>query len=185
MTEQIARMRGAAAAVEISGGGGGRKTLHARPDRHRNHVLLQPLVETDAGVAASRQHVDKAVFGDHLELDVRMGGEKRRRDRGQHQPHRADRDVEAKRTRRPLAKAVHHIERGVHLGHCRAEPFEEPRPRLSRNDAAGGAVVEPHAQLRFEPAHRFAQSGRAHAAGACTVAITAGARHRQKRVQIA
>ena len=102
VAEQIARMRGPAATVEISGRRGGGEALHARPDRHRDHVLLQPLIEADAGVAAGGDHVDETVFADDLKLDVGIGGEKRRHDRGKNQPHRDDRDVEPQRAGRPM-----------------------------------------------------------------------------------
>ena len=78
--EQVARMLGPAARIEIGGRGGGGEALDARPDRHGDHVLLQPLVVADAGVAAGRQHVDETVLGDHLQPDVGIGGEERRDD---------------------------------------------------------------------------------------------------------
>ena len=80
MAEQVARMFGPAAAIEVGRGRGGGEALDARADRHRDHVLLQPLVVADAGVAAGRQHVDEAVLGDHLQPDVGIGGEERRHD---------------------------------------------------------------------------------------------------------
>ena len=84
-------MLGSAAAIEIGGRCGGREALDARSDRHGDHVLLQPLVVADAGVAAGREHVDETVLGDHFEPDVGIGGEERRHDRRQHQPRCADR----------------------------------------------------------------------------------------------
>ena len=80
VAEQLARMLRPAVAIEIGGRGGGGEALHARADRHRDHVLLEPLVVADAGVAAGREHVDEAVLGDHLQPDVGIGGEKRRHD---------------------------------------------------------------------------------------------------------
>jgi len=47
-----ARVRRAAAAVEIRCGCGGGHALEARSDRHRDHVLFQPLVVADPGIAA-------------------------------------------------------------------------------------------------------------------------------------
>ena len=94
VAEQLAWVLRPATSIEIDGGSGGREALHARPDRHRDHVLLQPLVVADAGVAPGRQHIDEAVLGDHLELDIGIGGEEGRNDRGQHQPRGADGDVE-------------------------------------------------------------------------------------------
>ena len=123
MAEQIARVLRPAMAIEIGRGGAEWQSAAARADRHRDHVLLQPLVVADAGVATGREHVDETVLGDHLQADVRIGGEERRNDRRQHQPRRADRHVELERARRPVAKAVHHVERGFDLAQRRAEPL--------------------------------------------------------------
>ena len=147
-------------AIEIGGAGGGREALHARADRHGDHVLLEPLVVADAGIAAGRQHVDEAVLGDHLQPDVGIGREEGRHDRGQHQPRRADRHVEAERAGRPVAKAVHHIERRLDLAQRRAEPLEQARARFGRGDAARRAVEQPDAELGLQPAHRLAQARR-------------------------
>ncbi len=43
VVEQLARVLRPAMAIEIGGRGGGGEALDARPDRHRDHVLLQPL----------------------------------------------------------------------------------------------------------------------------------------------
>ena len=77
--EQVARMRGPAMRREIVRRGGGREALDARTDRHRDHVLLEPLVVADAGVAAAGEHVDETVLDDHLQPDLRIGLEERRR----------------------------------------------------------------------------------------------------------
>ncbi len=156
----------AAAPVEVGRRGRGREALHARPDRHRDHVLLQPLVVADAGVAAGGQHVDEAVLRDDLQPDVGIGGEEGRHDRGQHQPRRADRHVEPQRARRPVAEAVDHVERRLHLAQRRAEPVEQARAGLGRRHAARGAVEQPHAEPRLQPAHRLAERRGAAAAGA-------------------
>ena len=185
MAEQVARMLRPAVAVEIGRGGGGGEALDARADRHRDHVLLQPLVVADAGVAAGREHVDEAVLGDDLQPDVGIGGEERRHDARQHQPRRADRHVEPQRAGRPVAKAVDHVERRLDLGQRRAEPLQQARARLGRRDAARGAVEQPDAEPRLQPAHRLAQARRAAAAGARAVAKAAGARHRDEGVQVA
>ena len=80
VVEQLARMS--------RGGRAGRdrratprsRSAAARADGNGDHVLLEPLVVADPGIAAGRQHVDEAVFGDHLEPDVGIGGEKGRHD---------------------------------------------------------------------------------------------------------
>ena len=132
MVEQIARMCRAAAPVEIGRRGGGREALLARADRNGDHVLLEPLVVADAGVAAGRQHVDETVLGDHLEADVGIGGEEGRHDAGQHQARGADRHVQPQRARRPVAEAVDHIERRLDLAQRRTEPVEQARAGFGR-----------------------------------------------------
>src|SRR4051794_10069692 len=44
MLEKVSRMSRRAAPGQIGWGSGNRQTLDARPDRHRDHVLLQPLI---------------------------------------------------------------------------------------------------------------------------------------------
>src|SRR5580693_1144886 len=100
-------MGGPAVAIEIAGRCRGCEALDAGSDRNRDHVLLQPLVIADAGVAPRRQQVDEVVLGNDLEPDFGICGEEARHDRGQHQPRRADRDIEPQRARWPVAKAVH------------------------------------------------------------------------------
>ena len=63
--EQFARVLWSAVAIEI-GRRAAAQNAAARPDRHRDHVLLQPLVVADAGVATARQHVDETLLDDHL-----------------------------------------------------------------------------------------------------------------------
>src|SRR5262249_55035675 len=70
MAEQLARVRRAAAALEVVGRGGGGEALHAGTDRDGDHVLLQPLLVADAGIAPGRDDVDKAFLRDHLEPDL-------------------------------------------------------------------------------------------------------------------
>ena len=70
-------MPGPAAAIEIGGGGGRRETLLARADRHGDHVLFEPLVIADAGVAAGRKHIDETVLGDHFQPDFGIGARER------------------------------------------------------------------------------------------------------------
>ena len=175
-----------AAAVEIGRRGGGGEALHARADRHRDHVLLQPLVVADAGIAAGRQHVDEAVLGDHLQPDVRD----RRRGtaaRCAGSTSRAaltgtlSRSVPAGRSRKPLTTS------SAASTSLSAGPSRSSRrcAGLGRRDAARGAVEQPDAELRLQPAHRLAEPGGAAAARARAVAKAAGARHRHEGVQIA
>ena len=80
--------------------------------------------------------------------------------RRQHQPRGADRHVEPQRPGRPVAKGVHHIERRLDLAQRRREPIEQALAGLGRRDAARGAVEQPDAELRLQPAHRLAQARR-------------------------
>ena len=72
MVEQVARVLRPAARGEIGRRGGGGETLLARPDRHGDHVALQPLVVADAGVEAGGEHVDEGVLGRDLQHDAGM-----------------------------------------------------------------------------------------------------------------
>ncbi len=81
MAEQVARVLRPAMAIKVGRAGGGGKALQARSDRHRDHVLLQPLVVADACVASGGQHINEALLGDHLQPDLGIGGEKGRNDR--------------------------------------------------------------------------------------------------------
>ncbi len=44
----------------------------ARADRHRDHVLFQPLVIADAGIAACGNNIDEILLGDDFEADIRI-----------------------------------------------------------------------------------------------------------------
>jgi hypothetical protein len=123
MRQQIARVLWPAMLIEVGRSGAGGKPLLARPDRHRDHVLLQPLAVADAGVATGREHIDETLLDDHLHADVRIGGKERRDDGWQHEPRRADRNVELERAGRPVAKTVHHVEGGFYFCQCRTEPL--------------------------------------------------------------
>jgi hypothetical protein len=75
MAEQSARVLRSSLSLEIGRGGAQGKALLARTDRHRNHVLLQPLAIPDAGVATGREYVNEILLGDYLQANVRIGGE--------------------------------------------------------------------------------------------------------------
>ncbi len=150
--------------IEVGGGCGRGEALNARPDRHRDHVLLQALVVANAGVTPGRQQIDEAIVSDYFQPDLGIRGEKRRNDRRLHQAHGTDRDVETQRSCRTVAKAVHHIERGVDLVQRRPEALEQALPCLGRDDASGRPVEQPDPELCFQPPHRFAEPGSATAA---------------------
>ena len=184
MRQQVAGMVGTAVRVEIGGCGGGGEALLARTDRHRDHVLFQPLVIADAGVASGRQHVDEAVLRDHLQDDVGIGGEKAWDDRGQHQPRDADGDVQPQRPRGPVAEPVDDIQRRLDLAERRPQPVEQARAGLGGCDAARGAVEQADAQPLLQPADRFAERRRAAARRTRGVAKAARARHRDEGVEV-
>src|SRR6185437_6373031 len=155
-----------------------------RPDRHRDHVLVEPLLVADAGVATGGEDIDEALLGDDLDDNARIFPEEGRHDVGQHQPHRAHRHVELQRAYRPVAKGVDRIERRVELAQDRIEPLQEVAAGLGRRHAAGGAVQQPHAETRLQPPHRIAEPRRAGAAQSRRLAKAAGAHHRRKGVEI-
>ena len=125
----------------------------ARADRDRDHVLREPLLVADAGIACRRQDVDEALVDDDLQPDVGIRGQERRHERWQDQLRRARRDVEPQRAGRPVAKSVDDVERRLDLDQRRPQPLEEPRAGLRRDDAARASMQQSHAQLRFQPAH--------------------------------
>lgn len=60
------------------------EALEAGADGEGDHVLLQAFVVANARVTASREHVDKALFGDHFQADVGVAFQERCDDRWQH-----------------------------------------------------------------------------------------------------
>ena len=127
----------------------------------RDHVLLQPFVVANAGVAAGGQHVHEAVLGGDFQLDVGIGRQEGWHDTGQYKPSRTDRHIEPERARGPVAEAVHHVHRGFHLTQGRAEPFQQTGACLGRQDAARGAMEEPDARA-WPPIAALPRSGPTH-----------------------
>src|SRR5690348_5316125 len=143
------------AAIEIGRSGRSRKTLNTRTDRDCDHVLLQSLVVADAGVATGREHIDKALLGNHLESDLRVGGEKLWHHRREHESYGADRNVEPERARGSLAKSVHHIQRRFHFGQGRTESVQQTLAGFRWNHTSRRSIEEPHAKLGFQAADGF------------------------------
>ena len=185
MVQKVARVLRTAAPVEIGRRRDRGEALLARADRHGDHVLFEPLVVADAGIAARGQHIDEAVLGDHVEADVRIGGQERRHDPGQDQPGRADRHIEPERAGRPVAKTVDDVERRLDLAQGRRQALQETRSRLRRGDAARRAVEQAHAEPPLQAADGLAQPGRAHAGRPRAVAKAAGLRHRDEGGEVA
>jgi hypothetical protein len=104
-------MRGPTIAVEVSGRSRGRKTLDTRTDRHRDHILSQPLAIPNAGITTSGEHIDEALLSEYFHLDVRISRKKRWHNRGQHESGSAKRNVEPQSARWFVPKDVHQIQR--------------------------------------------------------------------------
>ena len=105
--------------------------------------------------------------------------------RGQHQPRRADRHVQPQRARRPVAKAVHHVERRLDL----AQAPGRAAPAGARPASVGTTlrVVRLSSRTPSCASSRRTASLRPDALaplGACAVAKAPGARHRHEGVQI-
>ena len=52
-----------------------------RPDTDRDHVLLDDVAETDAGIDAVRDDVGQVVVDDHVHPNIRVGRKEGRQDR--------------------------------------------------------------------------------------------------------
>ena len=100
-----------------------------RAERDRDHVLRQMLAIAHAGVEASGDDVDERALGDDLQIDLRMGGEKRRHHRRQHQIDRRRRriDAQAPATAQPAGRA----------------PGRAPRRHPTSQGRPGPAAISP------------------------------------------
>ncbi|MFK4577758.1 hypothetical protein ABIF83_001205 [Bradyrhizobium ottawaense] len=156
--DKLARMIGPAVAIQVIWRGSGCKALNARTDWNRHHVLLQTLVVSDASITTSGQNVDKVILRNHFQPDVRISGEKGRRDGGQHEACRTDRYVQTQGTCWPVAGAVDDVDGSFHLGECWPEPLEETLTCLSGRHGSRRPVQQSDAELRFQPGYRFAES---------------------------
>ncbi|MDA9452919.1 hypothetical protein XI04_04755 [Bradyrhizobium sp. CCBAU 11430] len=158
VVDKLARMIGPAVAIQVIWRGSGCKALNARTDWNRHHVLLQTLVVSDASITTSGQNVDKVILRNHFQPDVRISGEKGRRDGGQHEACRTDRYVQTQGTCWPVAGAVDDVDGSFHLGECWPEPLEETLTCLSGRHGSRRPVQQSDAELRFQPGYRFAES---------------------------
>src|SRR5712671_7574569 len=184
VAEQILRVIGPAMRRQIGGRGRRRVALDSRTDRHRDHVLLQPLVVADAGVEACGQHIDEAVLGGDLHRDSWIRLQEALHDGGQNEPGDGGRHIEPERTCEAVAEAVDSIDRRRHLAQCRDEAFQQPGARLGRRHAACRTVEEAHAEPHLQPAYGLAQGrgrGAAHGRGATKAAMS---RDRRKGVEV-
>jgi len=111
--QQVARVRGPTAGFEVGGRGRGRHALPAWADGDGDHVLLEPLLVADAGVAARGQHVNETLLDHHVKADVGIGGLELRHQRRQNQARRASRHVQPQRAGGAIAEAVDDVQRGL------------------------------------------------------------------------
>jgi hypothetical protein len=74
VVEKLPRVFWSTATIEVGWSGGGGEMLNAGTDQQSDHVLLQPLVVADAGVAARRQNIDEVFLGNYLQADLRISG---------------------------------------------------------------------------------------------------------------
>jgi hypothetical protein len=111
--EELARVGRASAALEVGARCRERQALLALADGDRDHVFLEGLFATSAGVAAR--------------------GEEWRQDAWKHEPCGDDGDVQSKRASGLVARALDDVERCADFGERGGEPFEEARAGLVVN----------------------------------------------------
>ncbi len=161
VVQQLARMLGRAVHRQIGGRGACGEALPPRADRHRDHVLLQPLAIAHPGIETGREHIDEGVLRRHLQRDAGVRLEETLHQPRQHHARDDDRHIEPERAGRAVAKAVHRVERGGDFAERRQQPVEQARAGLGQRHAARGAVEQAHAEPLLQPAHRLAQASRA------------------------
>src|SRR5258708_29278744 len=153
MREQVARVPGSPVRVEIGWRCSRSETLHAWADRDGDHVLLEPLVIANAGVAADRQYIDEAVLNHDLHADIGISLEERRDDGWQYDPRGARRHVEFERARRLVSEPVQNVHRRFHLAEQWRQLFDETKPRFRRGYPACGPVEQAQLKLRLDATH--------------------------------
>src|SRR5690348_16706767 len=77
-----------------------------RTKRDRDHVLLEMLAISHAGVEAGADDVDEPALADDLDTDFRVGLQKRPDHRRQHEIDRWRRRIDAQATRRLVTQAA-------------------------------------------------------------------------------
>jgi len=92
--KQVARVLGSAAGVEVARSRSRGKTLHTRPDRNGDHVLLEPFLIANARVAPDGKHIDEPILYHDLHADVGIGLQERCDDGRQYDARGARRHVE-------------------------------------------------------------------------------------------
>jgi len=182
----VGRLRGGVAFEVV--GRRHHRHAHRRPDRHRDHVLIDRAAESDPGVEAVGHDVAKAVVHVELQQDV---GElvQHRRQFGQEQ---AVQDVVAAgdpdRTGRLVPELGQRVELGLDFIEAMAYGQHQPFTRRRGRHASGGAGQQPDLQPLFQPLDGLAQRRLSHAQGCARLGEAAFAGHRdecQKIVEIA
>src|SRR5258706_6473182 len=128
VAEQVLRVFGPAMRCQIAGRGRRRVALDSRADRHRDHILLQPLVIADAGVEARGQHVDEAVFGGDLDGDSGIRLQEALHDRRQNEPGDGGRHVKPEPAGEAVAETVHRVDHRRNLPQSPYDAFQQPAP---------------------------------------------------------
>ena len=70
MGQELARVFRPSSLIEIAGRSGRYEALDPWANRHRDHVLLEPLIIANPGVAARSEHVDEDVFDDPYKFNI-------------------------------------------------------------------------------------------------------------------
>jgi hypothetical protein len=156
---QVGRHDRAAMAGEIFGRtGDDQPEGRGQPDP--DHVRLEIVAHSDAGVEAALDQVDQLVLAANLDLDVGIGG-------GEALDHRFDQegdggagDIEAKKARRSFAEASRRLERGGEAGEGGQSVLQEALARFGQADAAGGTGEQGHSDPRLERPDRLADRRR-------------------------
>ena len=130
-----------------------------RPQRDRDHVLLQLPAEPDAGVIPLLNDVDDGRVADQLDLHVGVATHEVEDQRAQDVINRRAGSIDPQGAGRRLAQPVQIGDRRSDVAERRGEPLVEPRPRLGGGDAARGPVQETQTEPALERGDALAQSG--------------------------
>ncbi len=158
MMDQIARVIGSAMFRKISRRRGQREPLLPGANGHRHHILLQPLIIANSGVAAVTKDILHAALSHDFQPDIRIAPQKFRHQPGQYQPGGTDRNIQPQRAAWRVAIAINRIQRGINFIHGGQQTFHQRPARFSQYYRACRPVKQSDTQLLFCPPHRIAQA---------------------------
>jgi hypothetical protein len=138
-----------------------------------------------AGVEPGIDNVDERALGDDLEIDLRIGSQKRCDHRRQHQIDRRGWRIDPQSPRQYAAQAPHLIKRPADIGDRRSDAGQQQFAGLGERDTAGGPVHQPYAETLLHVAQPLAQTRRRHALLARRAAEILGAGDGDEGVEIA